>query len=581
MISDYYQKIRPELLERVPPDARRVLDLGCGAGALGKALKDRYGCYVAGVEAVPEAAEAARQVLDRVVAGNLEEEFPFKDEEFDCVICGDVLEHLTDPWSICRQICRVLSDNGTFLASIPNAANIRIISELLRGDFRYRDEGLMDITHLRFFTLRSIREMLHFAGFVIEDMVSSKEISRYDASTQRPSEIQIEDFKIDVSQIPADLFDQYFVVQYILTARKRPRDVPDVIVVAQNGRSMTRKCLDSVRDHTQVPYRLVLVDNGSADGTGRIFEAVAGAPVLQLENVPFSEAISSAVITGRSKFGLNSPSEIVLLHNDVIVGPGWLECLLEALRSDPAVACAGAKAFRADGGQRYDSAFKEGKPFEEIRRAREQQKGQLSETDTLQSFCVAIDRAAWEEAGGFGPSSSFPSFAMEDLCLRFKEMGKKSVVAESVLVHHLGERTFRETGVSLADLWEQDDRAFKARWEISAVERSDYCHPRSKAAREARKLFQEERFLEAARVLSEWLKVDAVDDLCYNDLGTVMHALGRPGDAIKYFSAAIRINSGLEEARSNLVALARTNPEFEEEVTGLLLSVSGMRGQIR
>ena len=93
------------------------------------------------------------------------EELPFGDRSFDCVIYGDVLEHLVDPWAVLRAHRRLVGEGGTILVSTPNVAYWRVVADLLRGRWEYRDYGTMDATHLRFFTRPTLVRLCEQAGF--------------------------------------------------------------------------------------------------------------------------------------------------------------------------------------------------------------------------------------------------------------------------------------------------------------------------------------------------------------------------------------------------------------------------------
>jgi O-antigen biosynthesis protein len=164
----YYVQARPEVADLVPPACRRVLEIGCGAGGLGRLLKER-GCFVAGVELVPEAAEAARRHLDQVVTADVEADgLPFATGSFDAVIFADVLEHLIDPWRVLREAAELLAPGGRVIASIPNVQNVDVIWRLIRGRWEYRERGILDRGHLRFFTLHGIRGLFAQAGLTVE-----------------------------------------------------------------------------------------------------------------------------------------------------------------------------------------------------------------------------------------------------------------------------------------------------------------------------------------------------------------------------------------------------------------------------
>src|SRR5262249_27679766 len=167
--ANYYDQARPEVAALVPPSCHRVLELGCGSGRLGDLLTQR-GHEVTGVELVPEVAAVARRRLARVEVMDLEgDDWPFEPASFDAVVAADVLEHLVDPWRVLRRAVALLRPGGVVVASLPNVQNIDVLWRLVRGRWDYRERGILDRGHLRFFTLRSIRQLFEQAGL---EMVS-------------------------------------------------------------------------------------------------------------------------------------------------------------------------------------------------------------------------------------------------------------------------------------------------------------------------------------------------------------------------------------------------------------------------
>jgi len=145
---------------------KRVLDIGCATGYLARALVAQ-GCTVSGVEYDADAAEQARPTLDRLVVGDLETldlVEAFGRDQFDALVFGDVLEHLRDPLAVLRRARPLLAGGGCVVISVPNIAHGAARLALLKGRWEYRQLGLLDTTHLRFFTLNSVREMLREAG---------------------------------------------------------------------------------------------------------------------------------------------------------------------------------------------------------------------------------------------------------------------------------------------------------------------------------------------------------------------------------------------------------------------------------
>jgi cyclopropane fatty-acyl-phospholipid synthase-like methyltransferase len=164
-----YERARPEILEHVPPGARRVLDLGCATGATGAALRARRGVAVVGVELEPEYAREAGRVLDRVHTADIAELAKAPDLEerlgrFDTLIAADVLEHLVDPWSTLRAYVELLEPGATVIVSLPNIGHWSVYAALALGTWPRRHEGIFDATHLRWFTLRDANALLRQAG---------------------------------------------------------------------------------------------------------------------------------------------------------------------------------------------------------------------------------------------------------------------------------------------------------------------------------------------------------------------------------------------------------------------------------
>jgi 2-polyprenyl-3-methyl-5-hydroxy-6-metoxy-1,4-benzoquinol methylase/glycosyltransferase involved in cell wall biosynthesis len=163
------------LLEMVAPAPKRVLDVGCFCGGSGRFLKRRFpGCEVVGVEMLAKAAAMAAEVYDRVLVGALEaidlEREGILPGSFDAIIAADVLEHMYHPWQTLQRLRPLLAPGGALYVSLPNLRNVRILSELAKGRFQYAGAGILDVTHIRFFTRKSALEMLEQTGFAVDDL---------------------------------------------------------------------------------------------------------------------------------------------------------------------------------------------------------------------------------------------------------------------------------------------------------------------------------------------------------------------------------------------------------------------------
>jgi 2-polyprenyl-3-methyl-5-hydroxy-6-metoxy-1,4-benzoquinol methylase len=163
------------LLEMIGKPPQRVLDVGCFCGGTGRYLKRRFPqCEVIGVEMLEPAARVAAEAYDTVLLGTLES-LDFDDAglapgSFDAIVLADVLEHMVNPWQALLRLRPLLAPDGALYVSLPNVRNLKLMSELARGAFDYAGAGILDVTHVRFFTRKTATEMLTQTGFAVEDV---------------------------------------------------------------------------------------------------------------------------------------------------------------------------------------------------------------------------------------------------------------------------------------------------------------------------------------------------------------------------------------------------------------------------
>jgi 2-polyprenyl-3-methyl-5-hydroxy-6-metoxy-1,4-benzoquinol methylase len=194
---------------------KRVLELGCASGYMSHVLADSFGCTVTGVELHAEAARQAREFCIRVIEADLDTvdwTGVLGDDSFDVIIAADVLEHVRKPVALLEAVRSHLADGGYLVASIPNLAHASVLVELLNGRFFYQPYGLLDDTHIRFFTRDTIFECFERAGFAV---------SHLERIVVPPEQTE---FRTDLSALSVEVRallesrDESHTYQFILTA---------------------------------------------------------------------------------------------------------------------------------------------------------------------------------------------------------------------------------------------------------------------------------------------------------------------------------------------------------------------------
>lgn len=168
-----YGSVNQAVVARVPDRARRILDVGCGTGVLGKFLKEQNPArYVAGITHAEQEAARASEVLDQVVIADLETYDWPNLGQFDCVICSHVLEHLRNPAEVLARVRKLLAVSGVVLIALPNVLYWRQRLQFLIGRFRYTEGGLMDNTHVVFFDWTTAQRLVPQAGLRLSTCAS-------------------------------------------------------------------------------------------------------------------------------------------------------------------------------------------------------------------------------------------------------------------------------------------------------------------------------------------------------------------------------------------------------------------------
>jgi glycosyltransferase involved in cell wall biosynthesis/tetratricopeptide (TPR) repeat protein len=213
----YYENVRNDLIPFIPNDAKNVLEVGCGSGMTGQEIKKRYGAFVAGIELNSSAANAAKDVLDDVIIGDIENiELPYSDGSFDCILFADVLEHLVDPFSVLVKVRRLLKKGGAIVTSIPNVQFHGVIHQLVEGNWTYEKEGILDATHLRFFTYKEIEKLFSRAGYSIRETGEVLDPQYDNYSLKKTSGLNFG--RTQIKDLSPEEIKRFFVFQYLVKA---------------------------------------------------------------------------------------------------------------------------------------------------------------------------------------------------------------------------------------------------------------------------------------------------------------------------------------------------------------------------
>lgn len=177
VIGAYHDRVRSDVLQIVPEQAGRLLDLGGGIGATGAKLKALGRAdYVVLADQV---ADSVAEGVDRAFVGNLEDaglidRLIGEAGPFDTILCLDVLEHLSDPWAVMRRLHEALKPGGALVVSLPNVNHVSVVAPLVfKGRFDLRDAGVLDRTHLRWFAKHGVIELATSTGLVLEKIQSN------------------------------------------------------------------------------------------------------------------------------------------------------------------------------------------------------------------------------------------------------------------------------------------------------------------------------------------------------------------------------------------------------------------------
>jgi GT2 family glycosyltransferase len=242
------------------------------------------------------------------------------------------------------------------------------------------------------------------------------------------------------------------------------RPAASIVIPVHNAIEYTSLCLESIARHTPEDHEIVLVDNGSTDGTAEWFaERGDGALVRNASNRGFATAVNQGMSVAAGE-------TIVVLNNDTLATPGWLTAMLQALGSDPSIGIVAPMSNHVTGGQLVNPVPYQGAPSPDVddfgaERSRVFQRSGFG-VERLAGLCMAISRSVVDAIGGFDPLFAIGNFEDDDYSIRARLAGFRLWVCQDSYIHHFGSQTFARLPEEYTDLLRENALRFIAKWEL-------------------------------------------------------------------------------------------------------------------
>lgn len=414
------------ILRNVKPNST-VLEFGPAYGRMTKYLKETLNCKVFIVEYDEKSGTSAKQYAYESWVGqelgDAEKDWWYTEtgefDKFDHIIFADVLEHLHNPEEVLKRACDRLADDGSILISIPNIGHNSVLIDLLQGKFEYRDFGILDKTHLKFFTHESLRNMIAVSG-----LSAVKEMNAINT-------VGGTEFGNSYDQVPPEV-SKYLqsrkhgeVYQFVWELKKTNIEV-SVVTPVYNKWNFTKSYLEDLLKLDRAKVEIIVVDNASTDETSKAikeYEAkVNNLKVIRNDtNVGFGKACNIGYNVSEGKY-------VVFLNNDIRVRDNfntWVHDLVANCTDNNLVSPTGGKV---DPANEFQFMYETTDPAKDI--------------NYLSGWCIAAKREVWskfiEENSVYkGPFSEQYFCYFEDTHLSFvaREKGIQLRMASAPVTH--------------------------------------------------------------------------------------------------------------------------------------------------
>jgi GT2 family glycosyltransferase/2-polyprenyl-3-methyl-5-hydroxy-6-metoxy-1,4-benzoquinol methylase len=455
------KSLATDLPALVPLSARKILVLGYGAGILRENLNSRDPVNVEALDLDDMVGQmSAPSNLDQLLAAYLGRT---SSQDFDAIVCHNLLQYLRAPLNILGEVRRRLKPDGTLVVSTPTVRHHGALRGLLGGDWPFGPTGLPERDPIRFFTRRLLEKTLYRAGFSLKTAQALPGVG-YDSWQRqgRPGQLQVDG--LHVRGLAPEDAEEFFASHIVVRATPLPvcqHGLTSIVIVTHNQVHFTQLCLDSIRRYTDEPYELIVVDNGSTDGTLTYLRSLGDVNVIEnCTNLGFPAGANQGI---RAATG----QQVLLLNNDTWVTTGWLGRMLHALFSDPDVGLVGPSSNWVSGEQQVNVTYEQdllglesfawdwGKAHDQTR----------VETQRLVGFCLLMRREVIERVGLLDERFGIGCFEDDDYSRRAIQAGYRLVIARDAFVHHFGGQTFLASGVDYSALLKRNRELYRQKWE--------------------------------------------------------------------------------------------------------------------
>ncbi|HLN32178.1 MAG TPA: FkbM family methyltransferase [Gemmataceae bacterium] len=455
-----------DILDLIPRFAGKILEIAHGNSGHREAIQKRQAGEVTQIEILESPVPGARSRFEQVVVadgkmmnGNLTA------SAFDAIVCDGVLEGLRDPAGLLRKARGWLNPDGQLVAKIANVRHHNVVRALLAGHWPFPAIEALGGDSLRFYTRREAEKLFYRAGFAVQDIYLIPSGDDQD-NLKRAESGEVRIGPLQVTGLPPEEAQECCAIQYLMRAVPVPFEdygLTSIIILAHDQLAYTRLCIDSIRHYTDEPYELILVDNGSTDGTAEYFRSLKGAKVISNpDNRGFPAAVNQGI-------QIASGRQILLLNNDTLLTTGWLRRLLRALHSDAKIGLVGPCSNFVGSEQQVSVTYQDLIGLDGFAWDWGKANNQgLSETNRLIGFCLLIRREVIDTIGLFDEQFGVGSYEDDDYCRRAAQAGFKAMIAQDAFVHHFGGRTFVGAGVDFRELMQRNERLYRDKWMTTA-----------------------------------------------------------------------------------------------------------------